>query len=424
MDGGIGDGPLLSNDDYQSSNAGNPIKYVSMFMTLMNILNTLIGAEILGIPNSMTFCGLVPSVLLLTTTGVLSYVSSIMIVRLQNRFNGQSINDLTTKLLGRGGGIFISVLTLFFTYSLLVAYLVTLSDTFESWVKLLKIPQWATGWRRGVILAVVAICIPVMLTTPRKMDFLNMASTFAIGCLFMYCIIMIIKGFLFFPNHSIDPTVETGKFNLGFFNAFSVYCLMFALPGILLPLLLPYHPSLNKRYRIVGWAFIICYFLTIVPGTIGYLMFGANTAQIIFSSFEDNDILIQISRVGFFVVLNASYPVVGMTVIAELSALIFQNDSPATAPTKQRIILLITANAPPVLLACLLPKVRPALAIGGAIGGCMTNYFIPPLLWWKQSKLSWKHWTNILCVVFCSFGVVCAVIATYEAVLDAINTFK
>jgi len=401
-----------------------PVKYVSMFVTMMNVLNTLIGAEILGIPNSMTFAGLVPSVSLLCVTALLSFGATLEIVRLQSRFKATSVNDLTDKLLGRTGSVLLSALTLVFTYSLLVAYLVTAAETIESWLKLAGAHAWASGWRRALVVGGYALVLPVPLTCPRRMDFLNAASSFAVLCLFFYVGVIVAKGVMWFPEHGVSASVETAVFNLSFFNAFSIDCLMFALPGIILPLMVPYHPGLNKRYRLVGGAFVLCFFITIVPGTIGYLMFGAETDQIIFHSFPDSDMLMQATRVAFFVVLNASYPVVGMTVVAELFGLIYKGNGPARAPLRERVVVLVIANVPPVIVAMVLPKVRPALAIGGAVGGSLTNFLIPPLLWIKQSEERWSHWTIVLNLILIGFGIVCAVIATYEAVLDAIRTFR
>ncbi|OHS95206.1 Transmembrane amino acid transporter protein [Tritrichomonas foetus] len=411
-------------DSNTNSNGDHPKKQASYFVTLMNILNTLIGAEILGIPNSMTFCGLVPLLILLTMTAILSYIATILITRLQNRFAATSINDLTDKLLGRWGGIILSILTLAFAYSCLIAYIVTASDTIESWMKLAKIPEWTKGWKRAIVVCIYSLLIPVLLTTPRDLSYLNAASTFAIFSVVVYMVVMIVKAIQFFPHHPIDASVETSDMNIHFFHAFALHSLMFALPGIVLPILIPYHPSLNKRYHVIGSAFVVCYILTIIPGVIGYLMFGATTNQIIFSSFPDNDWMIQVARVGFFVVLNASYPVISMTVLTELSNLLYKVGDPADATLKQRIVILTINNIPPVLIGMVLPKVRPALAIGGAFGGCLTNFTIPPLLWVKQSNCGWFHWTNILCYLFITFGVISAGIATYEAVEDAINTFK
>ena len=58
---------ISSYDPSEISNGGNNNNsYSHGFLTLMNLLNTLIGAEILGIANSMTFLGLCPSVALST----------------------------------------------------------------------------------------------------------------------------------------------------------------------------------------------------------------------------------------------------------------------------------------------------------------------------------------------------------------------
>ena len=390
----------------------------------MNILNTLIGSEILSIPNSFHFSGFLPSIILLTFTAVISYIATIMITRLQNRLDASSINDLATQLYGRIGGILVSILTLTFTYSCLVAYLVTAGDTISSWLRLLHLNDWCSGWRRSLVMFFYSLLIPAALTFPRDLTFLNFASTFAIAALFFYMISMIAKAFILFPKQGIDPTADLGHVEMTIFNTFSIFCVMFALPGIILPILIPYQPSLPKRYRLIGGAFILCYMLTIIPGTIGYLLFGMNADQVIFTSFPDNDILIQIARGGFFIVLNASYPVIGMTVMTELSNLVMTVSDPAKLPTKKRIICLVATNALPILIAMVLPWVRPALDVGGSFGGCLTNFFIPPFLWIKQSHYPLYHWTNLLAILFMVFGIVASGIATYEALLDAIHLIR
>jgi len=103
---------------------------------MMNLLNTLVGAEILGIANSMTLCGLNLSVVLMVITALLSYAATIIVIRLQNRTSAESINDLAAKLLGIWGGNLLSIMTLTFTYSCQVAYLVIGSETIESWLKI------------------------------------------------------------------------------------------------------------------------------------------------------------------------------------------------------------------------------------------------------------------------------------------------
>ena len=418
---------LLSNfelQDTSSSQYKSSHKYSSCFSTMMNLLNTLIGAEILGIPNSMTLCGVYVSVFLMVLCASLSYAATILVIRLQNRTGAESINDLASKLLGKWGGNLLSGLTLCFTYSCQVAYLVIGSETVNSWLSLAHLDEWEKGWRRAIIVFCYSMALPILLTLPKNMKFLDTASTAAIFCLIFFVIVIVIKGGIHLHDNGICPSVESYQFGLNLFNALAIYAMIFALPAIILPLIKPFNPSLRKRYFLIGSAYMMCFTIILLPSIIGYLMFGAETKQILFGNFHDNDILIQIVRIMFFFVVNASFPVVGITVATDISDIIFHEHDPANLPWKKRFICLFIADAPPLLVAMILPEVRPALEIGGAFGGCLTNFFFPPMLWVKQSDQKIYHPTNILCILFAAFGVISAAIATYQAVVDAIETFK
>ena len=343
---------------------------------MMNLLNTLVGAEILGIANSMTFCGLFVSVALMVLCASLSYAATILVIRLQNRTGAESINDLAAKILGRWGGNMLSGFTLCFTYSCQVAYLVIGADTVTNWLGLAKLYEWESGWRRSLVVFAYSMVLPIMLTIPRNMGFLDTASTTAIGCLVVFVIVMIVKGCIYLPKNGIEPSVERYQFGLNLFNALAIYAMIFALPSIVLPLVKPFNPSLRKRYFLIGGAFMLCFSIILIPSVFGYLMFGRGAETIILNSFDSHDIVIQVVRVFFFFVVNASFPVVGIAVATDISD-----------------------------------------------GGCLTNFFFPPLLWLMQSDHRFYHPANILCILFVAFGVISAAIATYEAVVDAIHAF-
>ncbi|EAY18879.1 Transmembrane amino acid transporter protein [Trichomonas vaginalis G3] len=403
---------------------GEKPKYASCFITMMNLLNTLVGAEILGIANSFTLCGLFVSIGLMVCTALLSYAASILVIRLQNFTGGQSINEIATKVMGKWGGTAVSVLTLCFTYSAQVAYLVIASETIEKWLLLLHADAWTTGWRRAIVVFGYAMVLPIALTIPKKMDFLNTASSIAILFLTVFACVMVYKAIVVLPKQGFNPTCESAIWGLNFFNALAIYAMIFALPAIVLPLLNPFDPSIKKRYFLMGSAFLTCFTIILVPSVCGYLMFGAYTEQIIFGSFDNKDILIQVVRATFFFVVNASFPVVGIAVVTDISALVYKVHNPADLDWKRRIICLLIADGPPLVLAMALPKVRPALEIGGAFGGCLTNFFFPPLLYIVQSKKKWYHPTNLLLLLFVTFGFVSSGIATYTAVEDCVHTFK
>lgn len=397
-------------------------KYVGFFPAVMNLLNSLVGAEILSISNTMTHCGFVVSVVLMTSIACLSYIATAMTVRLQYATKAESLNDMAKRLLGKVGSWALTILTLLFTFSCCVAYLIIGGNNIQSWLALVGHEEWMINtWKRALVIFIYSICLPAALTIPRKMTFLSIFSTFSIFCLALFVVILAYKVLLYLPKNGIDPTVMTATINLNFFSALAIYSLMFALPAICLPILKPTNPRISHRYRIIGTAFFSCYLFVLIPGTLGYLRFGNKTEEIILDNFDDSDVIIQVVRIAFFIVVTASYPVIGLSITSDLASIIFNMFEPATMPLKQRSITLIIANIPPVLIAMFCPSISPILAIGGALGGCLTNFFFPSLMWIANSGKKWYQGTNILCILLAAFGLISACVATYEALVSVIT---
>ena len=397
--------------------------YQSFPIALLNLLNTLIGPEILGVANSMIFCGLSFSVVLLMITALLSYIGTIFILNLQHMVQAESINDMATKIVGRWAGQLFSAITLFFTFSNQISYLIVGSETICTWLSLGHLDSWTHGWRRSIAVLAYSLALPVALSIPRQMEFIDTASMFAIVAQLTFVISMVYKGIKFFSfqHHSIHPTCETGVLNINFFNAFSIYSTLFALPAVVLPQLEPFTPKLKSRYWLLGTAFVLCFTIDIIPSAIGYLMFGDETNQILYSSFDKSDILMQVVRGGFFFVVNAAYPIVSLMVTTDLGSMIYNQHNPRELPWNKRIVCLLLANSLPVFIAMILPEVRPAFEIGGAFGGCLSNFFFPPLLYLIQLRKKWYHPMSIGLILFAVWGFVAMIVSTYEAVIDAIK---
>lgn len=397
------------------------LEYMTFFPTFMNILNTLTGPEVLSVSNSMTLIGLVYSISMMVGTTILSYLGTIIVLKLRESVDAESINELATKIVGKWCGNAYSILTLCFTYSCQVAYLFIGADSIIKWADLLGLHGWDHGMKRALLVLIYALVLPVLLTIPRELKILSIISTGAILCQVLYVSGMIYEAIRIFPSKGIDPSCESYVGGLVFFNAFAIYSMLYAFPSVVLPLVRYYHPDMRKRYFLIGSSFVACFSITIIPGTIGYLLFGAGTNQIVISSFPNNDIFMQIVRVGFFIVVNASFAVVSITVMQDISSICYKVQNPADLPFWKRLSALIISNAPPVIIAMFMLEIRPAFEVGGAFGGCLSNFFVPPLLYVILSKKKWYTPLNILMLMFSLFGLVSAIIATYQAVVDAMH---
>jgi hypothetical protein len=129
-------------------------------------------------------------------------------------------------------------------------------------------------------------------------------------------------------------------------------------------------------------------------------------------------------RVGFFLCLTFSYPAAYPFVICSWSVLLFKKNNAIDLKGWRRAVALLVTNIIPLIVAMFLPDMKPALEIGGALGGCIASFTYPAVLWVMHSDKPKKHWTNVLTIAFAIWGVATAALSTYYAVLDAIAAFK
>ena len=169
---------------------------------------------------------------------------------------------------------------------------------------------------------------------------------------------------------------------------------------------------------------MIGFIFYVIPGITGYCLFGDDAKDVVLDNFGSKDVAIIIVRVGFFIVVTCSYPAIALSLMESWGGLIFRDSNQAQMATWKRIILIILTSIIPLAFALFLPRVGPALSIGGAFGGCLVDFFFPAIMWIKMSKKKLYHWQNILCIIFAIFGLVSCAISTYCAILDAIDAFS
>ncbi|OHT12832.1 Transmembrane amino acid transporter protein [Tritrichomonas foetus] len=403
------------------------VKYLSIFSTVMNLLNSLLGAGVLGVANSFTFCGFIPSVLTITVVAYLSFVSAWMVIKLQIKTGEESFASMAKLTMGRFGSFLLIFATMMFCYACDTAYVIIGANTVQTWINMF-LPEESTikggTWKYMLVVVIYSCCVPLALTFLKNMRFLSSFSTLSVVALGVFVGALIIKGIIILPTDGISPTASIGSISISFFNALAVYSLTFSLSVIVLPIIKPMSPDLKKRTITLSIAFVLCYLIVLIPSVIGYLIFGKEVNPILLDSFPATDLMITVVRVAFFIIINASYPVMSLTLADIFSKLFYSEESSLKLPFCKRFSVIFAINILPLCFALFLPNVRPALSIGGAFGGCLCNFIFPPMIWFRLSKEKWYHWSNILCLIFAGFGVLSIVIATYQSVVDAIHEFQ
>lgn len=396
---------------------------VRRFATILNLLNSLLGAGILGVPYAMQYIGIIPSVILLAIIAALSHIATVLTVKLQARTSASGLDDLAYKTFGKIGSLSLSILSMLFLYSAEVSYLIIGTDSIMSWLRLAGL-NVVKGWRRAITLLIFWACIPGALSIPKDISFISYTSYVNFACVGWFQIVMIIKAIQNFPKHGVG-NITLAKFGFGFFSAVAMYGLAFALPVVVLPIMNSYNKDLKKRTIVSASASAMCFVIVALPAIIGYLIFGDDEIQtIILNSFPDNDVLITITRAAFLIVVCCSYPCCGQSIKGSWGQLLFNQNDATKIDGWRRVVLFFVFNSIPVIIAIFLPNAGPVLAIGGALGGTLVDFVFPPLQWVKISKKKFYHWQNILCILLIVFGLIATCVSTYLAVVDAIKFLK
>lgn len=399
-------------------------KLVGSLGTLMNLLNSLLGTGILAVPSSFSAVGMVPSIIILIIMAALGHVATVMVLRLRIEAKADGYDSLVHYYYGKWGNIVFSMLALVFMTLASLSYLIVGGDMIVSWFAIANIDLSVFGYRALTVL-IYALVIPIALAIPKHLKFISYFSGTTIGIFVLYVGVLLYKLIDYLiDTRSINPSVCIARIDISIFSALSVYSLAFSLPCVAISIFNEYEEDMKKRSQLSGWASFICLMIIVIPSICGYIIFGDKANGNILNSFPDNDIVMIIVRIGFFIVVSASYPLLMVTITASWSQAIFKVNNASDLEGWRRYVILLIANSFPLCVGMFLPNVKPAIAIGGAFGGCMVDFTFPGLLWVKASKNGWLKWDNILCVILVIFGIIVAVLSTYYSVLDAIASFK
>ena len=400
LDNSLNSSNEVENEDFTDI---KPSKDSTFFNTLMNLLNSLLGAGILSVPSSFGSAGIVPSLFIIVVICYLSYIASIIDVRLTQKIECSGFDELILKVMGKWGSITYSIIVIIFLFASMIAYLIIGGDMIISWFSFAGIDVSTFKYRIWIIL-VSSLVIPVVLMIPKNFFLIGIFSAASVFFIIFYIIATIIKSIQFFPKHGISKTMVVAKFDKSIFSAIGVYALTFALPTVVITLLHPYSLEYAKRRNVVMACFIITGSMTIFPSILLYLIFGDEADGNVLNSFPSNDILFTIVRVGFFLIVSFSFPVLGKSVMCNWSQLIFHTNHANDLESWKYVLIFFITTLIPILIAMFLPQCKPAIAVGGALGGCLACYTYPALLWILSSDKKWTDKSNIGYVIFAAFG--------------------
>ena len=165
----------FSHENFECFSEIENSQYTGTYSTVMNLLNTIIGAGALGIPNVFSFCGFYPSFFLLILICFLCYITSIMTFQLQNKYKVQSFEAIIEKLLPPIFSKIFSISSIIFCLGALIAYILIGFKVVENSFGLINIKFQGISYK--IFILIYSLLIPVALTVPRSIKFISNLSS-------------------------------------------------------------------------------------------------------------------------------------------------------------------------------------------------------------------------------------------------------
>jgi len=405
----------------QVSNITLPKKKSQISGACSNLVNSIVGAGIIGIPFALKESGLIAGVILLVLVSYFTDKSLRMLIELASfsprlkDYGVLTYEDLLALPYGRMGTIFVLTSMFITAYGAMVAYLLIIKDTLPVIFGLEQEAGSGTFVQREVVMLVTSLVIVVPLSMQR--DFSSLAFTSTISVVADTLLVFFVP--IFAPVQSsvqnaggIGTILKSDWINSGFFIGFGVLTIAmtcqhsaFIVAGSLSNL------TSSRWARVTCISLSTSAILCLILGISGYLGFLDETQGDVLNNFAVDTIEANAARGLLALTMFFTYPMEAFVARHVLLQLFFNGDmqgfvtvtDPTTGETttikskrcgclNRRHQVTLGIYIITLLPALIVDDLGPVLSITGAIGGCCLAYIGPGLAYLGVHGESFLEW--------------------------------
>jgi amino acid permease len=390
-------------------------------LTVVLLLNIMIGSWILGVPASFKSSGIVPCLLMLLLLTIASRYNSAIIQRNTIRVGAEGLEDMAAQYFGRPGTIVFASFVVGVLFIIHLSYILVGTETIMKWLSLTSVDQ-TKSWFRPVMTITYAV-VPMTVTIPRELTILKHLMPLSFASMALLVVGLSLRAIIdFAQNPHISPTANIATFTFGdLFLSLSVHSGTMTLPADQSAPLKAYVRDLGRQGRVLTITYICAYLIYCVPSVLIYLDKGAAVESNVLMSFDADDVLIIIIQVGVFLKVTLIFAGIHIVYQTWWSQILWKTTRPPNWWT--RAILMIVTYILVLVCALYFTDLLPVLGVGGALG-LLGIYVLPSVALLKDRNWTLKSWYSVRDIVVILLGLFCTVVACYYAFQAAIASLS
>ncbi len=363
----------------------------TLMSSVINMMNSIVGAGVLSIPNTVKKAGIIGSFLLLSISLYLSLEGAHMLSCTAVYTKEDSYGTIGKKLTKAWVGLIGDFAVILFDMGVSVAYLIIffqqVIDLLNSWGGVAM--DTLTTWK-PLICGVLAFLIAFPLLSIPTMDALRFTSSIALVCIFLFVVISVGKGIMQLAAGGLTYALFPRDWSL-LPGAVSVFftsmCCHVNIPKMTAELKFPsksrFADKTKKMVRVNNIAFWSCGLIYFFVGAFGYLSYGDSIGANLLDNFsKDQAWYLNIVKLAYAFVVLFSYPALSFAALVSFDKICFKQPRSTGRRVAEAFVWTVIAS----VIAIVIPELDTVFGITGSLCGILINFTIPAFYYICMAK--------------------------------------
>ncbi|XP_071603597.1 putative sodium-coupled neutral amino acid transporter 11 [Heliangelus exortis] len=368
----------------------------------LNIINSIIGSGIIGLPYSLKEAGFPLGVLLLFAVAYITDYSIILLIKGGNLSNTNTYQELVRKTYGLVGYLILSTLQFFYPFIAMISYNIITGDTVTKVFQ--RIPGVApenvlTDRHFIILLTTIIFTLPISLY--RDISKLAKVSLISLILTIVILVIVMVRAVALGPQVPKSENAwvfakpnaiqAIGVMSFAFIcnhNSFLIY-------GSL------EEPSLKNWSRVTHVSVSLAALISVVFASCGYMTFTGYTEGDIFENYCRDDNLATFGRFCYGITVILTFPLECFVTREVIANVFFHGNLSTVCHIAVTVVIIAVATGVSLMYDCL----GIVLELNGVLSATPLVFIIPTACYLRLSKERWNHSDNLLSCMILALGV-------------------